>query len=86
MTHGHGRPMIFFVLKLKSRLQSNNKICLLQGEERNPVLGSWSTARLIQFGGGGGGERGQLEMGEDACSTFQGSKSVIWYLLRRLKL
>ena len=36
--------------------------------------------------GGGGGERRQLEMGEDACSTFQGSKSVIWYLLRRLKL
>ena len=34
--------------------------------------------------GGGGGR--QLEMGEDACSTFQGSKSVIWYLLRRLKL
>ena len=25
-------------------------------------------------------------MGEDACRTFQGSKSVIWYLLRCLKL
>ena len=37
-------------------------------------------------GGGEGGERRQLEMGEDACSTFQWSKSVIWYLLRRLKL
>ena len=23
-------------------------------------------------------------MGEDACRTFQGSKSVIWYLLRCL--
>ena len=39
-----------------------------------------------RVGGGGGGERRQLEMGEDACSTFQGSKSVIWYLLRCLKL
>ena len=28
----------------------------------------------------------QSEMGEDACRTFQGSKSVIWYLLRCLKL
>ena len=26
------------------------------------------------------------KMGEDACRTFQGSKSVIWYLLRCLKL
>ena len=25
-------------------------------------------------------------MGEDACRTFQGSKSAIWYLLRCLKL
>ena len=25
MTHGHGRPMIFFVLKLKSRLQNNRR-------------------------------------------------------------
>ena len=35
---------------------------------------------ILVVGGGGGGERRQLEMGEDACSTFQGSKSVIWNL------
>ena len=32
------------------------------------------------------GGRRRSEMGEDACRTFQGSKSVIWYLLRCLKL
>ena len=50
---------------------------------------SWQITSFVlgtnRVGGEVGGRR-RSEMGEDACRNFQGSKSVIWYLLRCLKL